>query len=91
MLKIETSSPAPGERRVVLSGFLRQEHLPELQRLLHEADAEGHVISLDLEDVRLVDRCAVHFLATVDRRGSRLLHCPPYLQIWIESLPVDVV
>lgn len=86
MLKIETSSPLANELAVVLSGWIRREHLPDLERLLREALASGRRISCDLRAVRLVDREAVDFLAAVAKEGVRLEHCPSYLREWLKSL-----
>jgi len=42
-------------------------------------------IVLDLEQVRLVDLDAVHFLAVCETKGIELRHCPPYVREWILS------
>ena len=67
-----------------LSGRIEQMHVPELQKLL-EADADLGGIEFDLEEVRLVDRESVRFLATCEARGIKLKNCPSYIREWIET------
>jgi len=67
-----------------LSGRIEQTHVSELQKLL-EADAELRAIEFDLEEVRLVDRQSVRFLATCEARGIKLKNCPSYIREWIET------
>ena len=81
MFKIQRSVDARTVR-LVLSGHIELEHLAELQRLIDE-DAPHKRVTLDLEDVRLVDREAVGFLARCERRGIRLENCSTYLRDWI--------
>src|SRR5262245_35691175 len=68
--------------RIVVSGHIQFEHLAELQRLIDE-DAPHKQVTLDLEDVRLVDREAVGFLVRCEAGGIRLKNCSPYLREWI--------
>jgi len=58
--------------------------VPELQKLI-EAEAEVPGITLDLQEVRLVDREGVRFLAACESRGIKLRNCPPYIRQWIET------
>jgi anti-anti-sigma regulatory factor len=67
-----------------LSGRIEEEHVIELQRLF-EAETEVADITLDLEEVRLVDRPAVRFLAACEARGIKLKNCPSYIREWIET------
>ena len=67
-----------------LSGRIEEQHVPELQELL-EADAEFPDVAFDLEEVRLVDRNVVKFLAACEARGVKLKHCPSYIREWIET------
>jgi len=71
-----------GNVRIVLSGRIEREHLSELQRLIDE-DAPHKLVTLDLEDVRLVDREAVAFLARCEGNGIRLENCSTYVREWI--------
>ena len=81
MLKIQRSTNA-NNVRFALSGRIEREHLAELQRLIDE-DAPHKLVTLDLEDVRLVDREAVGFLAGCEGTGIRLENCSTYLREWI--------
>lgn len=64
----------------VLSGRIEAQHIPELRALI---DAESEGISLDLGEVNLVDREAVHFLRHSEAKGIRIDRCPAYVREWI--------
>ena len=81
MLKIQRSMNA-GHVRLALSGRIEKQHIAELQRAIEE-DARGHGMTLDLEEVRLVDRDVVGFLARWESAGIRLENCPAYVREWI--------
>ena len=81
VLKIQRSIDA-GNVRLSLSGRIEKQHLAELQRVIDE-DACRHALTLDLEQVRLVDRDAVGFLARWEAAGIRLENCPAYVREWI--------
>jgi len=81
MFRIQRSVDARNVR-IVLSGHIQLDHLAELQRLIDE-DARHKLVTLDLEDVQLVDREAVGFLVRCEGRGIRLESCSPYLREWI--------
>ena len=83
MLKIQRSMHA-GNVRIVLSGHIEREHLAELQLLIDE-DAPHKLVTLDLENVLLVDREAVGFLARCEGTGIRLENCSAYVRQWISS------
>jgi anti-anti-sigma regulatory factor len=63
-----------------LIGRMRAEHLEELENQIRES---GPAITLDLEEVTLVDVEAVRFLGTCEARGATLLNCSPYIRDWI--------
>ena len=65
-----------------LSGRIEQQNVSELKQLL-DTEPEVANIVLDLEEVRLVDRDAVKFLAACEARGIKLENCPPYIRQWI--------
>ena len=67
-----------------LSGRIEEQHVSELQELL-AGEKEVGKIALDLEEVRLVDREVVKFLAACEARGIRLRNCPSYVREWIET------
>ena len=55
-----------------LSGRIKAAGLAELQKLL-ESEADDQSISLDLREVKLVDRDAVSFLAVCEAREAHEL------------------
>ena len=82
MLRIERAS----NRGVVfsLSGRIEVESVAELQRLL-SLEAAGQDIAFDLQDVTLVDREAVKFLARCESERIALENCPAYVRNWIAA------
>ena len=56
--------------------------MAELQNLL-ESKTEAQRIVLDLQEVKLVDRDVVSFLASHEAGGNKL-DCPPYIREWID-------
>ena len=68
---------------LALSGELDGEHANRLQALL--ATEQGHRVVLDLDDVTLVDRAAVQFLARVECVGTRVVNCPDYVRSWMDA------
>ena len=80
-LKIEKY--ADGKSTTIrLIGRMQAEHLEELGKLIRES---GPAITLDLEEVTLVDVESVRFLGTCDARGATLLNCSPYIRNWIDK------
>jgi anti-anti-sigma regulatory factor len=78
-LKIETY--CQGRVTILrLIGRIRAEHVQELERLMTRS---GLDISLDLEEVTLVDADVIKFLATCATRVIPLLNCPAYITDWI--------
>jgi hypothetical protein len=63
-----------------LIGRMRAEHLEELKTQIRES---GSKITLDLEEVNLVDVDVIRFLGTCQGKGVCLLHCPAYISDWI--------
>jgi len=59
---------------------MRAEHLDELDLQIHET---GPPITLDLEEVTLVDVEIIRFLGTCEERGATILNCSPYIRDWI--------
>ena len=82
MLKIQRSS----DQKVVfsLSGHIEIEDVAELQRLL-DLETVGQAIELDLQDITLVDRDAVKFLARCESESIQLENCPAYVREWIAA------
>ncbi len=67
-----------------LSGRIEGERVAELQTLL-ASEGPGCCIVLDLQDVDLVDRDTVQFLARCRSKGIQLVHCPGYIREWMQK------
>jgi hypothetical protein len=67
-----------------LSGRIETGDVAELQRLL-SLEPAGQNIALDLQDVTLVERDAVEFLARWESAGIELENCPAYVREWIAA------
>ncbi len=81
-LKIQRA--ADGDIAVfTLSGRIDGERVAQLQSLFASEAGENRRIVLDLQDVDLVDRDAVRFLARCAADGIQLEHCPAYIREWI--------
>jgi hypothetical protein len=78
-LRIEKDSD--GQRtRIRLIGRLQREHIEELKA---QIKAERANVTLDLNEVSLVDLDVIRFLATCQRDGISLVHCSRYINNWI--------
>ena len=82
MLRIQRSS----NKIVVfsISGRIESGDIPELRRLLSLEEA-GKDIALDLQDVLLIGRDSVEFLAGCEAENIKLENCPGYVREWIEA------
>ena len=78
-LRIEKASDGHGTT-IRLIGRMRAEHLEELEKQIRES---GPAITLDLEEVTLVDVEIVRFLGACEDRGATILNCSPYIREWI--------
>lgn len=83
MLKIRRSEDG-GLAIFALSGRIEEQNVSELRELL-AGEAAVAKTALDLEEVRLVDREVVRFLAACEARGIGLRNCPSYVREWIET------
>lgn len=82
MLKIERS--VEGEAvHLVLTGRIDQSALEELERAIDGVGVVPSQVTLDLAEVRLLDREAVRFLVRCETAGARLIRCPPYIREWM--------
>jgi anti-anti-sigma regulatory factor len=78
-LRIEKDSD--GQRTTIrLIGRMRREHIEELKA---QIKAGGASVTLDLNEVSLVDLDVVRFLATCQTEGISLVHCSRYINSWI--------
>jgi STAS domain-containing protein len=83
MLRIRRSEDN-GHAIFALSGRIEERHVSELHELL-DPEAKPEDVTLDLKEVKLVDREAIRFLAACKARGIRLKDCPSYVRRWIEQ------
>jgi hypothetical protein len=67
-----------------LSGRIEIEDVAELRRLF-SLEAPDQDIKLDLQDVTLVDRDSVRFLARCEAENIELKSCPAYIREWIDA------
>lgn len=56
---------------------------PDVQQLKAEIAEARNRVTLDLQQVWLVDLDAVHFLAAAEQRGIHLRQLPQYVREWI--------
>jgi anti-anti-sigma regulatory factor len=80
MLRIQERSDGENSVTFSLSGRIESQQVDELRRMI---ETEHRKVSLDLEEVKLVDSDAVRFLSSCDARGIELRNCPPYIRQWI--------
>ena len=67
----------------VLSGRIELQHLAELEA---QFAGQERIISLDLKEVRLVDREVMDTLARWNAEGVKLENCPAYVREWIANV-----
>jgi anti-anti-sigma regulatory factor len=80
MFRVQKQSDEENSVTFSLSGRIESQHVDELRRML---ETEHRKISLDLEELKLVDSDAIRFLSSCDARGIELRNCPPYVHQWI--------
>jgi anti-anti-sigma regulatory factor len=78
-MKIEKYSDR-NSTTIRLIGRMQAEHLEELEKQIRESEP---AVTLDLEEVTLIDVESVRFLGTCEERGATLLNCSPYIRDWI--------
>jgi len=65
-----------------LSGELRSEQLDDLRA---EIEHGGPGVTLDLDEVHLVDIDAVRFLGTCEAGGVEVVNCSAYIREWMKQ------
>jgi hypothetical protein len=78
-LRIETDS-AGSSMTIRLIGRMRREHLEELETQMKKG---GSKVTLDLNEVSLVDVEVVRFLGGCEADGVTLLNGSAYIRDWI--------
>ena len=78
-LKIERQSD--GKAMIIwLIGRIRAEDLAELKK---QIDDSAEAKALDLSEITIVNADVIRFLNVTERKGTRLMGCPPYVREWI--------
>ena len=74
--------PVAGKReiRICLSGQLRSEHIDQVKS---EVERGGPGVTLDLEELDLVDVEGVRYLNACESAGVSILNCSPYIREWM--------
>ena len=66
--------------RIRLSGKFRSEHLGQVEAEIELCESP---VSLDLEELDLIDVEGVRFLNACEAKGISVLHCSPYIRKWM--------
>jgi predicted metal-binding protein len=67
----------------VLSGRIENQAIAELRRLFELQTGHCDIV-LDLKEVGVIDRGALHFFAGCEADGVKLENCAPYIRDWME-------
>ena len=78
-LKIRRSCEEDGTR-ISLSGELRYAHLLELRAELEQI---GEPVTLDLDEVDVIDIDGIRMLNACEAQGCEVLNCTPYIRKWM--------
>ena len=78
-LRIERNTDLAGTT-IRLIGRMQAEHVNEVEKQIGKS---GTNVTLDLEEVTLVDLQVVRFLGACEIRGISVLNCSPYITEWI--------
>ena len=81
MLKIQRISEK-GETRLLLSGELRSEHINEVRIEIASVAAP---VTLDLQEVGLVDIDGIRFLNECRTQGAKVKNGAPYIREWMRQ------
>lgn len=79
MLKIKRMSENNGTR-IYLSGELRCAHLVDLHA---EIEQVVQPVTLDIEEVEVVDIDGIRLLNECRARGIQVVNCSPYIREWM--------
>jgi ABC-type transporter Mla MlaB component len=79
MLKIKRMTETNGTR-IHLSGELRCAHLGDL---CAEIEQVVQPVTLDLDEVEVVDIDGIRLLNECCGRGVQVVNCPPYIREWM--------
>jgi len=86
MLKITKQMESAKLVRVNLHGAFTGDYIPEVAKALSENGCKRGKVTLDLMNVRFVDREAMEFLRiAISRRKIAIENIPSYVNRWIEQ------
>jgi len=83
MLKIQRTTN--GYVVFAVSGRLETDSLRELSAVL-ALESSARAVTLELQDLVLVDRDAVGFLRACAEKGIELRNCPQYIRTWMGAM-----
>lgn len=78
MLRITTIESAENAARLRLEGQIAGPWTEELSAACEQVLAAGRHLTLDLQDVSLIDRPALSLLGVLAHRGVTLARCSPF-------------
>ena len=78
-LRIERHSHG-GRTTIRLIGRMQAEHVSEVQNQIEESEGD---LTLDLEEVTLVDVEVIRFLGRCEARAINVVNSSPYITEWI--------
>jgi len=84
--RIERLISEQGSVVLRVSGRIEAEHVDKLKEMLGQ---ESGRVTVDLEEVLIVDRDALGPLASFEHNGVELRNCPAYVREWIIRERVD--
>ena len=74
--------------RIRVSGRIAKQDVDTLRNVIED---ETSAIAMDLENVDLVDREAVKFLAQREINGTVLRNCSPYIREWVTRARTEMM
>ena len=83
MFSVSVQSNPAGALTVTLAGSVDAGALPGIERLIEDGKRSQKQVVLDLEEVTLMDRAAVLFVAGQLKQGVEVTNCPVYINHWI--------
>lgn len=81
--KIERIVSPHGFVVLQISGRIDGPDVGILHELMEGEHKAKNALAIDLRDVTLISRDAIHFLSSVEARGIELRNCPPYIRDWV--------
>jgi ABC-type transporter Mla MlaB component len=83
LFRLDEIQTANGCVTLLLSGAFTSDQVPEIRARLEAFQQQGHVVELDLSQLRQVDRDGIALLIWATRAGTALTNAPRYIRTWI--------